>query len=347
MYLSGGKPGMKKRVVLEKSGGRNLPLYAEVGKFFSPDGILDEVIFKTFLTEKLKNFREKFDSEDNFVEAATGWIYNYISQLLDYLNDKGLFRASALILKITAREASRFGIKKITVSPEYLGDILSDIGGGIANREDRKDSIAEKRNRIFDAAIKVFAREGFHGATIDKIASASGMGKGSIYRYFKSKEDLLEELLKAKFADIVNRINKICSTDSNVLEQAREMIESWISFIQANHLLYRLIQSEMIFRRSGRQIFFYDYFISRLPLFKERIVSLNRDKKLKTTSFYTVCYGILGFIDGVVHKWYRCDMDYPLTDEIPVILEVLFNGFVGESTTRQRFFVPSEEKETP
>ena len=100
---------MKKEIVLEKSGGRNLQLYAEVGKFFSPDGILDEDIFKTFLTEKLKDFRKKFDSEDRFVEAATDWIYNYMSQLLDYLNDKGLSRASAQILKITAKESTRFG----------------------------------------------------------------------------------------------------------------------------------------------------------------------------------------------------------------------------------------------
>lgn len=336
---------MRKKVVLEKSGGRNLPLYAEVGKYFSPNGILNEDIFKKSLTEKLKSFREEFDSEDKFVEAATNWIYDYMSKLLYYLNEKGMARASAQLLKVAATEASRFGLKKITVSPTYLEEILSNITTNYI-KDDRKDSIAEKRNRIFDAAIKVFAKEGFHGATMDKIASASGMGKGSIYRYFKSKEDLLDELLKAKFTEIVDRINKICSTDSNVLEQAREMIESWVFFIQNNHLLYRLIQSETIFRRSGRQIFFYDYLVSRLPLFKERIVSLNRDKKLKTTNFYTVFYGVLGFIDGVVHKWYRCGMDYPLTDEIPVILEVLFNGFVGESTTRRHFFVPSEENGT-
>lgn len=338
---------MKKKIVIEKSGGRNLPLYAEVGKFFSPDGILEEDVFEKFLTEKLQLLKEEFDTEDEFAEKAGDWIYDYISQLLGYLNERGMARASARILKTTATQSSRFGLKKIMVSPEYMEDILSNINTAPANRDSRKDGVAEKRNRIFTAAIKVFAKDGFHGATIDKIASAAGIGKGSIYRYFKSKEVLLDELLTEKFTEIVDRINKIASKDSSVLELSREMIESWIFFIQDNHLLYRLIQSEAIFRRSGRQIFFYDYLIARLPMFKERIVSLNRDNKLKTTDFYTVCYGVLGFIDGVVHKWYRCEMDYPLTDEIPVILEVLFNGFVGESVTRQRFFIPSEEKEAP
>ncbi len=40
-------------------------------------------------------------------------------------------------------------------------------------------------------------------------------------------------------------------------------------------------------------------------MFKERILSLNKEKKVKTTNFYTVFYGIMGFMDGVAHKWFR------------------------------------------
>lgn len=122
------------------------------------------------------------------------------------------------------------------------------------------------------------------------------------------------------------------------------MIEFWVGFIEDNPELYRLIQSEAIFQRSSEKIMFYDYMISHLPMFKERIVALNREKKLKTTSFYTTFYGILGFIDGVAQKWFRCQREYPLKDEIPVILEVLFNGFVGEQVTRRHFFSPAEDE---
>jgi AcrR family transcriptional regulator len=56
--------------------------------------------------------------------------------------------------------------------------------------KDRK-LVDEKRRNIIDGAIKVFAKKGYHKATVRNIAEASGLGLGSIYDYVKSKEDIL------------------------------------------------------------------------------------------------------------------------------------------------------------
>lgn len=56
--------------------------------------------------------------------------------------------------------------------------------------KDRK-LVDEKRKNIIDGAIKVFAKKGYHKATVRNIAEASGLGLGSIYDYVKSKEDIL------------------------------------------------------------------------------------------------------------------------------------------------------------
>jgi hypothetical protein len=132
-------------------------------------------------------------------------------------------------------------------------------------------------------------------------------------------------------------VSRILSNEGDILLQIQEMIEFWVSFIQDNPVLYKLIQSEETDPRGERRTPFYDYIIEHLPMFKERILALNREKRVKTTNFYTVFYGIMGFIDGVAQKWFRRGMDYPLKDEIPVILEVLFNGFVGETKTNRSF----------
>lgn len=50
---------------------------------------------------------------------------------------------------------------------------------------------AERRSQIFEAATRVFARKGFHLATVQEIADEAGMGKGTIYEYIKSKKDIL------------------------------------------------------------------------------------------------------------------------------------------------------------
>src|ERR1051325_9842547 len=60
-----------------------------------------------------------------------------------------------------------------------------------------------KRDRILEAAIKVFAAEGFYNAKVSQIAHAAGVADGTIYLYFKSKDDLLINL----FEDRMERVN--------------------------------------------------------------------------------------------------------------------------------------------
>src|SRR5438552_15583746 len=59
---------------------------------------------------------------------------------------------------------------------------------------------AMTRQHLLDAAAIVFARHGFHGATLDEIASTAGFTKGAVYSNFKNKEDLLLELLDERVA---------------------------------------------------------------------------------------------------------------------------------------------------
>src|SRR6185369_17592190 len=60
-----------------------------------------------------------------------------------------------------------------------------------------------KRERILDAAVRVFAKSGFYNAKVSQIAHAAGVADGTIYLYFKSKDELLIHL----FEDGMERIN--------------------------------------------------------------------------------------------------------------------------------------------
>jgi len=260
----------------------------------------------------------------------------YLSDILEYLNQKGMSKYQFEIFKTSIDESSKFGLKEIVMPTELLKNIFA-VQSEFSSKKKKKKSHDTMREVIFDAALQVFAEKGYHKSTIDEIASLSGIGKGTVYRHFKSKEELLKQLLAEKYEDIMERIGQIFSRDYDVLQQIREMIELWVSFIEENHVVYRLIQNDTIVQIAGENMLFYDYFIEHLPMFKERILALNKEDKLKTTSFYTVFYGILGFIDGVVQKWFRHGMNYSLKDEIPVIIEVLFNGFVGENKTGRNF----------
>ena len=64
----------------------------------------------------------------------------------------------------------------------------------------REQSRAQTRERLLDAARSVFARSGFHGASVEEIASEAGYSTGALYSNFEGKEDLFLELMEREIA---------------------------------------------------------------------------------------------------------------------------------------------------
>jgi len=318
-----------------RSGGRQISLYAELGGYFSPDGELHEEEFRRFIRTALE--------ERSADQKAGLWLSSYLDHVLGYLEDKGMGSTTLRLFEVAIDESAKLDVGEVTVSPQHMRRMLALRIAPKDVEAPRKRDADNKRNMILDASLGVFTARGFHEATMDEIASASGVAKGTLYRYFESKEDLLEQLLTETRGKILDRFGRVFSESDDVLEQIQSFIEEWIAFIEENHALYRLIQAEGTRLRGGIQTIFYEALISNLPMIKERVVSMDDAGALKTISFHTVVYGIFGFIDGVVRKWFRSDMEYPLSDELPTILEVLFNGFVSDARSRRAFFVPPDE----
>ena len=326
-----------------KPGGRRIALYAELGSYFSADGRLLEPSFRAFVQASLRAQGAGPDAEGRLPDEASQWLSGYLESVLSYLEERQMPRASLHLFEVAVEEATQLGIDKVVVDPGRLQRLLALAAAG-EQAAPRQTVDADKKQKIFAAALSVFAERGFHAATMDQIAASSGFGKGTLYRHFKSKEALLERLLTETSEQIIGDLSTIFSGHTEVLEQIQAFIEHWVGFIETNHVLYRLIQSEgMRVFGAAQRTTFNEHLISNLPMLKEHFAAMNTQRTLKLTSFHTVAYGMLGFIDGVVQRWFRSGMDYPLRDEIPVILEVLFNGFVGERGDGKTFFVPPED----
>lgn len=77
----------------------------------------------------------------------------------------------------------------------------------------------DKRGAILAAALELFAENGFHGAPTSLIAERAGVGVGTIYRYFKDKDELIQELHKELHADAVSKICDGYAEDQPVRER--------------------------------------------------------------------------------------------------------------------------------
>src|SRR5437660_573743 len=76
-------------------------------------------------------------------------------------------------------------------------------------------TLKDKKQLIINAAIKCFAQKGFHSTSIQEIVDTAGIAKGSVYSYFKSKEDLLFVALKREYDRMMSEIFTVAN-DKNL-----------------------------------------------------------------------------------------------------------------------------------
>jgi AcrR family transcriptional regulator len=99
--------------------------------------------------------------------------------------------------EITLSELARAtGLSRPTVR-RYAGN-LSALRAQLRTQVKDAPVAEDARQRLLTAASKVFARLGYHGASVDAIAAEAGLTKGAVYWHFKSKDELLQALMKQK-----------------------------------------------------------------------------------------------------------------------------------------------------
>jgi len=315
----------RKSIVENRSRGERIQFYARIGNYFSPDGRFNENAFRAMLQEALDKISSN-ENESPSIESLNSWMSSYLEEIIDYLLSKGLTSETFSLVKAAIEEAEKYGIKNLTIAAAQMKELMDKIPERPKKEERRKTSSEEMQKRIFEAAVALFGSKGYHRTTIDEIVVQSGVGKGSFYRYFKSKDELLAKLIKRSFKRISFDVNRILSDETGILQQIETIIKTWLEFIEANHVVYRMIRLEGVNPEISTPQMFFDYIIKHLPMLKERVIALDRNRELRIADFYTVFYGVMGFIEGVAHKWYHNNMSYPLIDELPVILDVLFSG---------------------
>ena len=89
----------------------------------------------------------------------------------------------------------------------------------------------DRRRQILDAGIRVFARQGFHSCRVADIADEAGVAYGLVYHYFKSKEELMNELFTERWSLLLSASEEIAAQDSPPREKldgiARFIIDSY------------------------------------------------------------------------------------------------------------------------
>ena len=96
----------------------------------------------------------------------------------------------------------------------------------------RQDVSAARKNQILDAAMAVFARSGFHEARMDDIVQESGLSKGTLYWYFKSKEEIITAISQRLFATDIEQVESLLKAEGTVSERLQQLMRDRVQGLQ-------------------------------------------------------------------------------------------------------------------
>lgn len=119
----------------------------------------------------------------------------------------------------------------------------------MARRSPRGGGTA-KRDRILRSAIRVFSQKGFFHSRISDVARLAGVADGTIYLYFKNKDDLLISLFEEKMAEVVADVRLRVAAADGALDRLRIFIENHMDLLVREAGLIEVLQVEL--RQSDR-----------------------------------------------------------------------------------------------
>jgi AcrR family transcriptional regulator len=141
----------------------------------------------------------------------------------------------------------------------------------------KRDVLQEFRtSEILTAARSVFAEKGFANATVDDIADRAGIGKGTVYLYFPSKNDLFLALLRQGVLELFERAAQEISAASDPFGKLRAFVHARLDYCSQNHEFFRIYYTEFLrlqARVSGGRPEFQDLYEEQLRLLESILES--------------------------------------------------------------------------
>lgn len=165
-----------------------------------------------------------------------------------------------------------------------------------------RDKNPEKRVRILDAALKIFASRGFYNAKVSEVAKEAGVADGTIYLYFESKDALLIALFEDRMQRIIARANdELARSEGTVLDKIRQAIALHLSLVLDDPDLAEFITVEL--RQSGKFVKEYDNpkFTEYLRIFRDLILAGQEQGLIRrTVDARLVVRAIFGALDELL-----------------------------------------------
>lgn len=185
----------------------------------------------------------------------------------------------------------------------------------------------DKYHRILEAAIKVFAEQGFFQSTISQIAKEAQVADGTIYLYFKNKEDILVQFFSYKTKQVFERFREGVDSQESAIEKLRSLIRRHLEAFQQDRNMAVVYQSEthQTSRWAEPQIRamskMYMDIVSEIVEQGQQEGSIRKELYLGLVRRF-----IIGAVDEVINTWLHAEKEYDLASMADPLVDLFVRG---------------------
>jgi len=194
-------------------------------------------------------------------------------------------------------------------------------------RVSSRNSIGDKRAMILRAATRVFARNGYFNSKVADIARAAEVADGTVYLYFKSKEEILHSIFDQNMAEAIAAGGQLIENLDDPREKLRRIAKLHLERLGADRDLAVVFQVELRGSTKFMEEFSAAGFAEYLALLRRTFEEGQRAGVFRKELNAKVAAKILfGALDEMATNWIISKRSYKLEPMADVVMEVFLNG---------------------
>jgi TetR/AcrR family fatty acid metabolism transcriptional regulator len=192
-------------------------------------------------------------------------------------------------------------------------------------------TVPDKREAILRAAIKVFAGKGYFNSKVADIASEAGIADGTVYLYFKSKDEILHSIFDRAMADFIEDGKREIAEIVSPADRLRRVAELHLERLGADRDMAIVLQVELRGSTKFMREFSAAGFAEYLDIIKRTIEDGQKQGLFRDDIKPIVAAKILyGALDEMVTNWILSKRSYPLAPMAEEVLKLFFGGVLAK-----------------
>jgi TetR/AcrR family fatty acid metabolism transcriptional regulator len=184
-----------------------------------------------------------------------------------------------------------------------------------------------RRESIIQAAIEVFSKRDFKTASISEIAQTAGVADGTIYQYFRNKEDLFFSIPIEKTNEFRSQLELHLEGISGAFNKIRKFVWYFLYFFKMNPDYGRILMLEMRVSKSFVKTETYGFLKQSVSQVMNVIIEGQNEGIIRQdTDIYILRHLILGTLEHMVTRWLLKEEKYDLLEHHQEVSRILIDG---------------------